>query len=155
MRPGSHALGVGMFLCAGLAYTGIAHAAGVDARVEKFTKLMSTPGGMIFVTVVGILIGAASIRIAAVMTGARGGIGLCVLASVVALILSYGVQLLLGSAAPRGLALLLSVLTSVSAVKLCLEASWGQALMTSVLSWVAAIVIALGVGVLAVGLAFI
>ena len=155
MRPGSHALGVGMFLCAGLAHTGIAYAAGAQDRLEKFTQLMSTPGGMICVTVLGILIGAAGIRIAAVMTGARGGFGLCILASIVALILSYGVQLMLGSAPPRGLALLLSVLTSVSAVKLCLEASWGEALMTSVLSWVAAIVIALGVGVLGVGLAFI
>jgi hypothetical protein len=155
MRPGSHALGVGMSMCAGLAYNRVAYAAGAQARLEKFTQLMSTPGGMICGTAVGILIGAAGIRIAAVMTGARGGFGLCIFASIVALILSYGVQLVLGSAPPLGLALLLTVLTSVLAVKLCLEASWGQALMTSVLSWAGAIVIALGVSVVGAGLSFI
>jgi hypothetical protein len=144
-----------MFLCAGLVYAGTACAAGADVQAEKFTKLMSSPGGMLLVAVVGILIVASSIRLAALVTGAGGSFGHCALASIVTLVITYCGQLVLGPTPPRGLGLALSVLAGVAAIRLCMEVSWGQALMTTVLSWVAGIILVIGVAVLCVGLALV
>jgi hypothetical protein len=118
-----------------LMLTALAACAATDAeKAERLAQLLANPSVQALVIAVVLVIGSVAIWISSRILGIEGGFWRSVVAAIIAGVLGAIGSALFGSHPSFLVSCVLGFVTGTIAIKLCMEASLGNALVCSVLS---------------------